>query len=312
MGSGRHLEQRIRVHLLRMISAVEKQRSLTRASAAIGVSQPSLTKSLHVLEEIVQAPLFERHARGVRITEAGAAVARTANRILAELRQLETELDRMAGRDPEKLALGALPTAASGILPGVISRLATSHPHLRVHLEQGHTEELLSRLADGEIELVVGRLYELPSTDDFRREALWEEPISVLARAGHALFDSKISRDSLRGYTVLLPSVTQRVAQETEQLIDALNLDPKYTLRSSSFGFIREMLHETDSISIMPSLMMVGDLLRGTLKIVPLSTRLPPRPAGLITVAGRPLGPAARLFVGCLRRYIAEIGAKGL
>ena len=65
-----------------------------------------------------------------------------------------------------------------------------------------------------------------------------------------------------------MPTVTQRVGQEIERLLQNLDLAPTTAYRSSSYGFIREMLFGGDFIAIMPRLMMVGDLLRGTLRLV--------------------------------------------
>ena len=304
----RHLDQRLNLRLLRAVDAIEAQRSLVKASAAIGISQPTLTKTLHTVEEVLQAPLFERHARGMRPTEAGAAVARAARRVQAELRRLETELDELASPGSSLLSIGALPTAAMGVLPGVMSRLARSHPGIKIRLEQGLTEELLPLLAAGEIELVVGRLYGMTVPGEFVHEPLWSEPISVLARAGHPLLrGGGFDIEELGNYDLLLPSVTQRVAQETKHMLALLDLRAKTSLRSSSFGFIREMLHDTDCLAVMPRLMMAGDLLRGTLQVVPLPVAAPMRPAGLITSAHRELGPVARTFVECLRAYVSVI-----
>jgi len=110
----------------------------------------------------------------------------------------------------------------------------------------------------------------------------------------------------------VLPTVSQRVGQEIEALLELLALQPNASLRSSSYGFIREMLHATDMISVMPRLMMAGDLLRGTLRVVPLPIPAPPRPAGLILARDRPLPAPAQAFVACLRAYLTEIGQRGL
>ena len=72
------------------------------------------------------------------------------------------------------------------------------------------------------------------------------------------------------------------------------------------------MLHATDLISVMPRLMMVGDLLRGTLKVVQLPITAPDRPAGLILPRDRALPPAGRTFIECLRAYVSEIAERGL
>lgn len=309
----RHIDQRIRLHLLRAVDAIEAQRSVLKASASLRISQPALTKALHDLECILDVRLFERSSRGMAPTPAGLAVARSARRVLAELRRLEAELDQLADPGAGTVSLGALPVAATGVLPGVLSRLARSHPDLKIRLQQGRTEDLLPLLASGEIDLIVGRLYEQLMPDGFAREALWTEPMSIIARTGHpALVDGPPTADTLREYDFVLPTVTQRVGQEIEHLLSLLGLDVAAALRSSSYGLIREMLHATDRLSIMPRLMMVGDLLRGTLQVIPLPIEAPQRPAGLITAIGLALPPAAQTFLGCLRAYIAEIDARRL
>ena len=309
----RFLDQRLRLPLLRAVDAVATHGSLLKAAAALGISQPALTKSLHELEDLLQLRLFDRHARGVRPTAAGAVFLRSARRMLAELRRLDEELDELAGPGGGTIALGALPVAAAGVLPGALARLKAAHPEIKVRLRQGRTEELLPLLAAGELDLVVGRLYEPAVPDGFAREPLWTEPISVLARAGHPVFaQDPVTVEDLRRYDLVLPTVTQRVGQEIEHLLSLLGLAPTASLRSSSYGFIREMLLATDLISIMPRLMMAGDLLRGALRVVPLPIPAPDRPAGLILPRDRALPPPGRAFLECLRAHVADILERGL
>ena len=309
----RYLDQRLRLHYFRAVDAIQTHGSLLKASVALGLSQPALSKTLQELEEVLQIRVFERHSRGVILTEGGAVLLKTARRVLAELRRLDEDLDLLSHPGGGTVALGALPVAAAGILPGVLTRLKENQPDLKVRLQQGRIEELLPLLASGEIDLIVGRLYLPPLPDGFQREALWAEPISILARYDHPLFNlSSISLDELCRYDLVLPTVTQRVGQEIEMLLSALGLAPATSMRSSSYGFIREMLHGTDLISIMPRLMMAGDLLRGTLRIVPLPIAAPDRPAGLVLPRTRTLPPAGHAFIGCLRSYVDELSTHGI
>ncbi len=309
----RYLDQRLKLHLLRAADAIDTQGSLLKAAASLGITQPALTKSLRDLEEMMQQRLFERHARGTRPTPAGAVVARAARRILAELHRLDEELDTLASPSRGTVALGALPVTAAGVLPGVLARLKARQPDIQIRLQQGRTEELLPLLAAGEIDLIVGRLYEPPLPDSFSREPLWHEPISILARTHHPIFDEdKVTVEALARYDLVLPTVSQRVGQEIDQILAVLRLQPTASLRSSSYGFIREMLHATDLISMMPRLMMVGDLLRGTLRVVQLPVPAPDRRAGLIYRPDSGLPPAAQIFVEVLREYIDEIADLGL
>jgi LysR family pca operon transcriptional activator len=313
MAPRRFLDQRLKLHLLRAADAIETHRSLLKASTALGLSQPALTKSLHELEELLQLRLFERHRRGVRPTEAGLIFLRAARRVLAALRRLDEELDLLDIPGSGTVALGALPVAAAGVLPGALTRLKAMYPDIHVRLQQGRTEELLPLIASGEVDLIVGRLYEPTMPDGFEREALWTEPISILARPAHPLFSAgQVTLDDLSRCELVLPTTMQRVGQEIEGVLSALGLTARAPLRSSSCGLIREMLHGTDMISAMPRLLMVGDLMRGTLRVVPLPIAAPDRPAGLILPRVRPLPAAGRAFVTCLREYVAELAVRGI
>ena len=303
----RYLDQRLRLSLLRACDAMDTHGTLLKASAALGISQPALTKSLRELEDGLQVRLFDRHSRGVRPTEAGLLFVQTARRVLAELRRLDDSLDLLATPGGSILTLGALPVAAAGVLPGVLAKLRCDYPQLKVQLQQGRTEELLPLLVSGEIDFVVGRLYDLVIPDAFEREALWTEPVSIFARSGHPIFDEPATVGQLDRCDFVLPTITQRVGQEIEHLFSLLGISSDVSLRSSSHVFIREMLHGTDMLSVMPRSMMVGDLMRGTLRVVPLPVATPDRPAGLISRRGDAKSPAHLIFVDCVRAYVQHI-----
>ena len=309
----RFLDQRLKLPLLRVADALDTHGSLLKASAALGLGLPALTRSLRELEEITGAALFERHPRGVRPTAAGVAVIRVARRVLGELRRMEAELDALGAVGGGSIAVGVLPVAAVGILPGALIALRAGHPGLRVHLHQGRTEELLPLLASRELDLIVGRLYAPAVPDGLQRLPMWEEPIAVLARAGHPLLRRRgaVAAAALAEYEMVLPTVSQRVGQEIEHLLALLGLPQDVPLRSSSYGLIREMLLASDAVSIMPRSMMVGDLLRGALRVVPLPVPAPPRPAGIILPADPPPTEAVSAFVEALRAHLAEIEARG-
>ncbi|HEV7265169.1 MAG TPA: LysR substrate-binding domain-containing protein [Falsiroseomonas sp.] len=310
----RYLDRKLKLSFLRLADALDTQGSLLKAGTALGLTQPALSRNLRELEQLAGERLFERHARGVRPTQAGVVVIRLARRLLAELRRAEEELDALGGAEGGAVAVGVLPVASVGVLPGALIRLRQRHPGLRLRLEQGRTEELLPMLAARELDLVVGRLYMPAVPDGFLRQALWEEPISVLAREGHPLLAASgpVTAAMLARHELVLPTVSQRVGQEIDQLVALLGLPRDVALRSSSYGFIREMLLASDCLSIMPRSMMVGDLLRGVLKVVPLPVPAPPRPAGIILPAEPPPSPATAAFIGALRDFVAELSAHGL
>ena len=309
----RYLDRKLKLQMLRAAETIAAHGSLLKASVALGTTQPALTKSLRDLEKIVQAQLFERHSRGVRLTQVGERVIQSGRVITAELLRLDEDLELGLTRGAGVVAVGALPVAAAGVLPGVLARLRSAHPALQVRIHEGRMEELLPLLAAGEIDLIVGRLYEPLLPDLLLRESLWDEPISVLARVEHPIFGGPDpSTATLKRYGILLPTLTQRVAADIDTFVKALGLTSTIAVRSNSYGFIREMVVGSDMLAVMPRLLMVGDLLRRTLRVVPVATSAADRPAGLIMSPDRPLQVGGRLFIECLHTYLAEIGNQGL
>ena len=164
----RYLDQRLRLSLLRVVDALETHRSLLKASAVLGISQPALAENLRELKDVLQTRLFERHSRGVRPTYGGLLFLEFARRILAEVHRLDEQLDQLSIPSGGTIALGALPVAAAGVLPGALARLKITHPDIRIRLQQGRTEDLLPLLASREIDMIVGRRTSLPRRTAFR------------------------------------------------------------------------------------------------------------------------------------------------
>lgn len=309
----RYLDQKLRLHLLRVVDALEVHGSLLKASTALGLSQPALTRSLKDLEDLVGTRLFERHTRGVRPTEAGMVLVRSGRRILAELRRTEEDLDLFTGAFGGVAAVGALPTAAAGLAPAVLIKLKAENPAFRVRLEEGRTEELLPLLAAGQIDLIIGRFYEVSPQDIFLRQELWSDPMAIVARADHPLFRGEtLDLGALSAFDFILPVAPVRVAAEIETVLDALELDPSAALLSTSYNFTREILLSTDAFTIVPPMTLLGDLNRGSLAMRPIPVDYPLRPAGVITVRDRAVNGAATAFIRSLKANVAEIIAHGL
>ena len=126
---------------------------------------------------------------------------------------------------------------------------------------------------------------------------------------------NRSQRKSCGNLTSSCRPLRQRVGQEIEHFLAELGVDPSNALRSSSYVLIREMLLETDMLSVMPRSMMLGDLVRGTLRVVPMPMPAPLRPANHLATRRATLAPvpfvyrlSARLpfrdrIVRALRRY---------
>lgn len=297
----------MKIRLLRVVSTVATQGSLLKASEVLGLTQPALTKSLREAEDLVGVRLFDRHARGVRANLYGQLLADAAQKILTILNDVEDGFERLDRRAGGTVMIGALPTAASGVIPGVIQRLRASDPDIDLRVVEGRSNELRAALALGDIDMVVGRLYR--ATDDvsaFEQVPLYDEPMSFIVGHQHPLADSEAVQvaDILR-YEVSVPLASLRISADTRDFLNAIGMQMQEGFTTTSLTLQREMLLVSDIISVTPWLMLHGDIRRGTLKVLKLASvaNLPARPAGLLLRSDRPLSPAASRFVAVLNEY---------
>ena len=304
----RYLDQRLKLRHFRVIAAISTHASLLNAANALRLTQPALSRSLQEIEDLLGVKLYDRHSKGVRETRYGSALNESAKAILAELANLDSTLDRLTQDSSIMVTVGALPVAAVGVMPGVIARLNDEHDELRVRLVQGLTEDLIPNLSAGRLDLIVGRLYAPAIPDGLIRETLYYEPIWLAARPDNPIFDDPgPTLGRLAQCKLALPTVNSLLGQEIDELLMKMDVPLNSPIRSSSLGFIREMMQSSEVVSIMPRLMLAGDLLRGSIRVCALPIPTPSRPAGIIYRKDTPLPPSAKVLIQTLKNYLTAM-----
>lgn len=166
--------------------------NFTEASKMAGVSQPALTKSIQKLEDQYGAPLFERMARGVILTEAGKMLLRRARAIANELEYARYEIEmHKQGESGATLRIGSGQFWASGILPQFTTTLQNEFPGLRIHVRSGYGEDLIEALNNRELDIVVCNAQFYPDNDAVTVIPLNTVDLVVVAHPEHRIHDDQ-------------------------------------------------------------------------------------------------------------------------
>src|SRR3954468_24833974 len=178
------------VRRMRVLREVAVRGSFSAAAEALSFTQSAVSQQIAALERETGAVLVERSARGVRLTDAGRALVRHTDAILARLSEAESELEAIAGLRGGRVRMAAFESAAATLMPPAIAEFRSRHPAVELSMSLSEPEDALPRLRSGELELAVtfggGGLSEA-SHEGLELVELLEDPMYLVLPADHPL-----------------------------------------------------------------------------------------------------------------------------
>lgn len=270
---------------LRAFVAAAECGSISRAARRCGVTQPSLSQQVRGLEGDLGRRLFDRIGRGVALTEAGRSLLPRARRILREVGEAEAAIAGGGAAEPARLALGAIPTIAPYVLPGVAAALRRAHPEAEIAIREDLTERLLDALVDAEIDLAVASTpidHPLVEVEVVGREAM-----VVVVPEGHRLRGSATVRPAdLREEPAVMLHEMHCLGRQISEFCSARRLVRPIACRTTQLATVMELVRRGLGVSIVPAMAARHDA-GGGLAFLPLTTGRPHREISILRRVGR-------------------------
>ena len=129
--------------------------SITRASAHLQIAQPALTRHIQRLEDELDAALFTRANRGVRLTEAGQKLLDSAERILRDVERAGDEIRAHKAHPSGKIILGVTPTLCPVVVPELFARMRGHYPLIELKVVHAGTVRLEEFIVAGLVDLAL-------------------------------------------------------------------------------------------------------------------------------------------------------------
>ncbi|WP_458759526.1 LysR family transcriptional regulator [Afipia sp. TerB] len=134
---------------LRIFVAVAEQEHMTRAAAALHLTQSATSAAVAALEARYATKLFDRVGRNIKLTEAGRLFLIEARAVLARAAAAETVLADLAGLKRGSLSIAASQTVGNYWLPPLLHRYRERHSGIALDLTIGNTEQAALRVREG-------------------------------------------------------------------------------------------------------------------------------------------------------------------
>ncbi|PWJ26935.1 LysR family transcriptional regulator [Branchiibius hedensis] len=138
---------------LQALVSVAREGSMTTAAQRLGVSQQAVSERIRSAERVLGVPVFERTARGVRLTAPGGVVIDWATDILTAAENLDQGVRTLGAADRRSVTVAASNTVSECLLPGWASRLRTLDPQVRLHVRPGNSDQVIHEVSSGAAQL---------------------------------------------------------------------------------------------------------------------------------------------------------------
>jgi len=300
----------LKTHQLALLVHLDEERRLARAAAALGLTQPAASKLLRQIEMTLDVRLFERHARGLAPTCYGEILIRHARTALSELRLAHEEVAALKAGGAGRAALGTIVDPGTNLVPLAIVKMKRSYPDTLVHIEVETSRELVQRLLQGHLDLVVARLLDADIADELAYEPLAaDEPHAVVARAGHPLAGrADLRLEDLIEQPWILPPPGSLVRDKLAAMFLQQGLpQPNNIVEASSLPVVTTLLSQSDMIVALPEAAVRSYCEAGMLTVLVRALPLGIGGFGLITRRNYKLSPAAQLILSALRELAAGL-----
>ncbi|MDF2462349.1 MAG: transcriptional regulator, LysR family [Ramlibacter sp.] len=294
---------RIKSQQIMLLNALDEHRNLRRAAAAIHTTQPAATALLQQLEEGLGVTLFERHPRGMEPTVYGDVMIRYARGVLHDFEYAGEEMAALASGAAGLVRIGSVMGATPVMLTNGLARFKTGNPRVRITLQVDTSDQLMPALLRGDLDVVLGRLPDQFYDEDLDIEQLEGEPMSVVARPGHPLFDlPEVTLADLVVQTWILHPLGSPMRRRVEQALQHANLSaPPDIVETSSILATTSLLEASNMISVVPLDVAQHYANYGMVAIVAVQLPISMANLGIITRKKKELAPAVKGFLRALR-----------
>jgi DNA-binding transcriptional LysR family regulator len=293
---------------LHHLVVIARTGSVARAAEELNLTQSGLSRSIKTLEESVGLPLFNRQARGVTLTPYGRALVGRATLIWNERALAVAELRDMKAMRAGRVELGLHSVFNYAFGSDVLGAFATRHPLVNLSVWSGAGAELTRRLVAGELEFAF-TLQDLGPTDpELAFEMLAELECAIFVRQDHPLAGrSGLGIEDLAEASWALCGVTG--SQRTfEALFQAAGAHPPVRLmETTSIALLVSAMLTRDLVTILPSFLVRGDILKGRLVALDVRDKPPSVAAGLLSRHEIARTPATEALSQIFRTRAAQL-----
>ncbi|PWW00249.1 DNA-binding transcriptional LysR family regulator [Hoeflea marina] len=289
---------------LELLAAIVDHGGLTEGAEAMGKSQPSVSRSLALLETRLGTRLFEKGKRPLKPTEICLALAAEGRRIIEAGNSAGLLVSRYREGKSGVVRVGGTPIFMDGVISGMIADFQMAYPDIRIDQSYDYAAELMRRLETGSLDVAICPMNPETIPDEFEFARILPGRNVIACSVVHPLARrTSVKLSDIAPYPWIAPPANSPLYEDLRNVLASIGMrDFKVSFSGGSLTSVVTILERSDALTVLPY--SVVFMLRRQKALSALSIRIghPERSLGMLWPRDSPLRPSVRRF----RQFIAK------
>lgn len=275
--------------------------SISGAARMLGVSQPSVSQTIALLEARLGVALLKRTSTGIELTREGEALRGKASALSMVLRDARETVERARHGVSGPIRIGGTPGALVSLVPRALRVLDQAADPFDMSVIEASDEALNDMLRRREIELALVTTGLASTSDAFQELMVAQDPFALIVGRAHADLPSSVSIASVSALPWVLPRAGGGFQRQIQSLfINQQCSEPRNVVRCDSLLTTKAIVRKTSRITILPRHVVEAELSVGVLRAIEIERVTFQRQVGIRFLAATDLSPLAQRFIGAL------------
>ncbi|NKL19724.1 LysR family transcriptional regulator [Rhizobium leguminosarum] len=254
---------------LRYIDEVARQGSIRKAAKTLHVAASAVNRYILELEEELQAPIFERLPRGLKLTSSGEILIQHIRETLQAHQRMRAQIQSLKGLNRGEVVLATMATLAAGRVAEIVAAYREKHPQVSLRIMVGDRTTVAEMVALGQADLAIA--YNLPDDTRLQRAAEFRHALGAVVAPAHPLANRKTVRMS---DCLLYPLVLADRSLSLREVVEA-TAPARATLvpvvETNSMELMKRLARTTPHVTFLNRLDVDREMATGDLVFIPLT-----------------------------------------
>ncbi len=239
---------------LEILAAIVDQGGLTEGAYALGKSQPSVSRSLAMLEERLGVVLFEPNRRPLKPTEFCLLLAREGRRISSAGKAASMLIQQFKGGLSGAVRVAGSPIFLDGVVSPILASFQSEYPDIHINQSYGYANDLLTQLGNATLDvgIVPVRTSEVPS--NLEAHQILPGRNVIACRVDHPLArKASVNLSEIAQYSWIAPPPESPLYHDLRAVLDGIGVkDFKVSFSGGSLTSVTNVLSNSDALTVLP------------------------------------------------------------